>query len=755
TDLKFITMLIYKMLNYLKADVISSLNVDSQLQCSHECLTEPGCISFNYRSQTTADTSRQVNCQLSNKTRDEIITEDGQWMFYQDLQTRHYNTFLTNVPLKLFLLKITAIPHRILHSFYQTLKLIDSIKRKSSRFVNSFCITHIVFKLLRLALRFHIFSYRHRVNATPKHVFMMGLLQILFKRTKYLGIRLSLLLIYCCCRLLHENNIHIFERMSVFPLRSNVFNCVNNLRNCFYKFLNAQDLLSSKQFGFRPKYSTTTALSNFADEVLLNMEQGNLCGAVFLDLAKAFDTVDHCILLSKLSAIGVSPSSIKWFESYLSNRKQRTSCGNELSDALPVTVGVPQGSILGPLLFVVYINNLPDAVINSEVTLYADDTVLYYFSKDPRLLEDKLNEDLLRVAHWLRRPFYPIDKKKRFNFAFELGIREESDNEEVENEVLRKEVLSVSEEVRKFTYNANGLRDFCTYSRSFFGKDLGSGCGIFNMFNMLSRAYCRAANACFSLHSKCAGSHVTSRCQGFSQRTILHEYNLFTNWMKKDTFGFIWIQVARKPGRTLAILSLSGKNPLERDKSQIYDKEAANKFTLRNARRFYLSVVEKQFCIGGADQSGAIISANISATFSTVNQGRSLSWFLLARTRAPRDLDSENQEMCILDIYEQTWNKSGGKKKSPWITSQLLRHMHKRDYLKRKATLADDQTLWEEYRVARNRTNNEIRKAKQEYFITHLETAKTNPRKTWKLINELSSPEAFNNHFSNVDQLTL
>ena len=132
------------------------------------------------------------------------------------------------------------------------------------------------------------------------------------------------------------------------------------------------------------------------------MEQGNLCGAVFLDLTKAFDTVDHCILLSKLSAIGVSPSSIKWFESYLSNRKQRTSCGNELSDALPVTVGVHQGSILGPLLFVVYINNLPDAVINSEVTLYADDTVLYYFSKEPRLLEDKLNEDLLRVANWLR-----------------------------------------------------------------------------------------------------------------------------------------------------------------------------------------------------------------------------------------------------------------------------------------------------------------------------------------------------------------
>jgi len=152
----------------------------------------------------------------------------------------------------------------------------------------------------------------------------------------------------------------------------------------YYYYLN-------NQFGYRSKRSTATALFSFADEVLLNIEKGHICGAVFFNLTKAFDTLHHGILMSKLSSVGVSARALEWITSYLSNRKQRTSCENELSDALPVTFGVPQGSILGLLLFLVHINDLPAVIEHSEVSRYADDTVLYCFSIELHQLESNLN----------------------------------------------------------------------------------------------------------------------------------------------------------------------------------------------------------------------------------------------------------------------------------------------------------------------------------------------------------------------------
>ena len=187
-----------------------------------------------------------------------------------------------------------------------------------------------------------------------------------------------------------------------------------------YEYFARNRILNEKQFGFCPKFSTTTSLTNFADEILAKMENGQLCGAVFLDLSKAIDTVNHSILLTKLLAVGVCHEDLTWFESYLSSRTLRTACGQELSDPLPCNIGVPQGSILGPLLFIVYINNLPDVVKHTQlhtqkhtlVSLYADDTVLYCFSDNPIDLEEQLNADLHTVCDWLRDNKLTLNIKK-------------------------------------------------------------------------------------------------------------------------------------------------------------------------------------------------------------------------------------------------------------------------------------------------------------------------------------------------------
>ena len=111
-----------------------------------------------------------------------------------------------------------------------------------------------------------------------------------------------------------------------------------------------------------------------------------------MDLSKAFDTVDYSILLAKLSSLELNPNVVQWFQSYLSHRKQITSCGKEISDPLSVTYGVPQRSILGPLHFLVYIYDLPTAVNDCSVFLYVDNTVLYCYSSNIKDLESALNE---------------------------------------------------------------------------------------------------------------------------------------------------------------------------------------------------------------------------------------------------------------------------------------------------------------------------------------------------------------------------
>ena len=157
-----------------------------------------------------------------------------------------------------------------------------------------------------------------------------------------------------------------------------VLNCLSKVieRIAFdhiFSFLAKENLLHILQSGFRKHHSTLTALIHMIDTIYKDMDENKLTGALFLDLRKAFDTVDHRILLSKLQMFNPNKFMFQWLSSYLENRKQVVVFNGILSNEAIISTGVPQGSILGPLLFLMYINDLPMA-LTSEVILFADDT---------------------------------------------------------------------------------------------------------------------------------------------------------------------------------------------------------------------------------------------------------------------------------------------------------------------------------------------------------------------------------------------
>ena len=143
------------------------------------------------------------------------------------------------------------------------------------------------------------------------------------------------------------------------------------------EFLVDKNILSMFQSGFRKNHSMITATMKVLNDITCTLDSRKSCAAIFIDLTKAFDTVNHDILLSHLDSISLSEPAIDWIRNYLNNRCQRVQIKGYLSDELIVETGVPQGSILGPLLFTIYINNLSDNQSDASIHLYADDTIIY------------------------------------------------------------------------------------------------------------------------------------------------------------------------------------------------------------------------------------------------------------------------------------------------------------------------------------------------------------------------------------------
>ena len=142
------------------------------------------------------------------------------------------------------------------------------------------------------------------------------------------------------------------------------------------------------------------ALINLIDSIGKAIDSKEFTIGVFLDLSKAFDTVNHSILLNKLKHYGINGRSLDWLSSYLSNRKQFTAFNDEMSNSRYISCGVPQGSILGPLLFLIYVNDLPNASRVFNSILFADDTNLFHSGKDPIQLISTTNIELTKIADW-------------------------------------------------------------------------------------------------------------------------------------------------------------------------------------------------------------------------------------------------------------------------------------------------------------------------------------------------------------------
>ena len=182
----------------------------------------------------------------------------------------------------------------------------------------------------------------------------------------------------------------------------------------FVEFLTTDDILSTYQSGNRKMHSTETALVNVTDNILKAIDEKSASILVLLDMSKAFDSLNHNLLLGKLRKLGLKASVISWFSSYLSSRYQRVRYEDSVSELLPVTNGVPQGSILGPMLFTIYINDLISVITHSQPAAYVDDSQLHFkFSvSDSSSAMAAVNQDLRDISKWCAKNSLLINPEK-------------------------------------------------------------------------------------------------------------------------------------------------------------------------------------------------------------------------------------------------------------------------------------------------------------------------------------------------------
>ena len=249
-------------------------------------------------------------------------------------------------------------------------------------------------------------------------------LQIIFNNVLLTGIYPSIWKLANVTPIHKKNDKQIisnYRPISLLPICSKIFEKI--IFNHLYNFFNTNNLITNKQSGFRPGDSTINQLLDLVDSIHQSFDAYPTLEvrAVFMDISKAFDKVWHDGLIFKLKQNGVSGSLLKLFEDYLSNRKQRVVLNGSASDYEDIRAGVPQGSVLGPLLFLIYINDLEEN-IKSQIRFFADDTMLFStVEKNPATTANEINQDLETISQWAyqwKMEFNPDPTKQATELLF-------------------------------------------------------------------------------------------------------------------------------------------------------------------------------------------------------------------------------------------------------------------------------------------------------------------------------------------------